>query len=394
MLRVLACSIVVMAVALGVRQCLGLFLVPMTAAEVIGRQGFSLGIALQNLAWGASGPFAGWLADRYGARPVVSVCAVLLAAGIGLMALAPSSESSVFVAGLLSGVGLTGTTFTVLFGAIARAHAPADRARAIAWASALGSLGQVVLVPLAQWAIQAWGWRPALWGLCALALVALPAALCLKRESGAPAGALTLAGASLSSACRDRAYVLVAIGFAACGVQLIFIGTHLPAYLVECGLSAADGAWALALVGLFNVIGTVALGRLASRHDPLALLAGVYALRTAAIVIFVSLPPSSLSAAVFAAAMGLLWLGVGPVMTQFLGARFGVAHLSALFGLMYFSHQIGSFFGAWAGAALHDLTASYRAAWWGCVLIGLMAVALTLAARTPSPGQGLRLRAA
>lgn len=164
-------------------------------------------------------------------------------------------------------------------------------------------------MPLAQWAIQALGWRPALWELCALALVALPAALCLKRESGASAGALTLGGASLSSACRHRAYVLVAIGFAACGVQLIFIGTHLPSYLVECGLSAADGAWALDLVGLFNVIGRVALVRLVSRHDPLPLLAAVYALRTAATVIFVSLPPSSLSSAVFAAAMGSVVVG-------------------------------------------------------------------------------------
>lgn len=253
--RVLACSIVVMAVALRVRHCLGLFPVPMTAAEVIGRQGFSLGIAPQNLGWGASGPFVGWLADRHSARPVVSECAVLLA-----------------------------------------------------------------------------------------------------------------------------------IGFAACGVQLIFIGTHLPAYLVECGLTAADGAWALALVGLFNVIGTVGgVGALGFAARPIGAPGAGLRLADGSHRDLRELAAQQPIGRCVRRGHGSVVVGCRARATQFLGARFGAAHLSALFGLMYFSHQIGSFFGPWAGAALRDLTATYRLAWWGCVPIGLLAVSLTPAARAPYP---------
>jgi predicted MFS family arabinose efflux permease len=277
----------------------------------------------------------------------------------------------------------------VLFGAIAKACGDAaSRARALTLATAVGSMGQVLVVPLAQALLAELGWRSALWCLAAVAALALPMALGLKvPTAGGPQATAAQVGVPLARAWRDRAYVLVALGFTACGVQLVFIATHLPAYLIGCGLSAGDGALSLALVGLFNVAGTYVLGRLAVRIAPTVLLAGVYGLRTLAIVAFISLPPTPLSAAVFASAMGLLWLGVGPVMTHLLATLYGLRHLSALFGGMYFTHQVGSFLGAWAGGALFESTGGYTVAWWLCVAVGAAAVVLTLAAgRGPTHG--------
>ena len=218
-----------------------------------------------------------------------------------------------FGAGVLAGVGLTGTTFTVLFGAIARAYPSAGRARALAIGAALGSVGQVVIVPIAQELVNALGWHGALWGLVAIAALTMPCALGLGRPTQVSGTApAPLPGSTLGAAVRDRKYVLVAAGFFACGLQLVFIGTHLAAYLLGCGLTPRDGVLALSLIGLFNVVGTFMLGRLAERIDPSYLLAGVYAARTIFIVAFVLTPISVVSVMLFSAAMGLLWSGWAP----------------------------------------------------------------------------------
>ena len=376
--RVLVFASVVMALALGVRQSLSLFLAPMTLVGPLGRESFSLGIGIQNLVWGLSGPLAGWLADRFGTKPVVVGCATAFTAGIAMMALSSTAVGFMFGAGLLAGVGLTGTTFTVPFGAIARAYPGVARARALAIGAALGSVGQVVIVPVAQALVSSLGWHQALWGLVAVAALTIPCAFGLGIPAyGSEAPAATVAGSSLSSAVRDRKYLLVAAGFFACGLQLVFIGTHLAAYLLGCGLTARDGVLALSLIGLFNVAGTFLLGRLAAKIDPSHLLAGVYAVRTVFIVAFVLTPISVTTVMVFSSAMGLLWLGVGPVMTQLLAIRFGMRHLAALFGGMYLVHQIGSFVGAWIGGRIYEQTGSYSEAWLLCVVVGLVAVVLT-----------------
>jgi predicted MFS family arabinose efflux permease len=376
--RVLVFASVVMALALGVRQSLSLFLAPMTLVGPLGRESFSLGIGIQNLVWGLSGPLAGWLADRYGTKPVVLGCATAFTAGIAMMALSSTAVGFMFGAGLLAGIGLTGTTFTVLFGAIARAYPGAARARALAIGAALGSVGQVVIVPLAQALVSALGWHQALWGLVGIAALTMPCALGLGGPTQPSVGAApALAGSGLSSALRDRKYLLVAAGFFACGLQLVFIGTHLAAYLLGCGLTARDGVLALSLIGLFNVAGTFLLGRLAAKIDPSYLLAGVYAARTLFMIAFVLTPISITTVMVFSSAMGLLWLGVGPVMTQLLAIRFGTRHLAALFGGMYLIHQIGSFVGAWIGGRIYEHTGSYSQAWLLCAVVGVIAVVLT-----------------
>ena len=376
--RVLVFASVVMALALGVRQSLSLFLAPMTLLGPLGRETFSLGIGIQNLVWGLSGPLAGWMADRYGTRPVVLGCAMAFTAGIAMMALSDMAVGFMFGAGLLAGVGLTGTTFTVLFGAIARAYTGAGRARALAIGAALGSVGQVIVVPVAQGLMNALGWHEALWGLVAIAALTVPCALGLGKPTQAAGSAPTpLAGATLGAATHDRKYVLVAAGFFACGLQLVFIGTHLAAYLLGCGLTARDGVLALSLIGLFNVVGTFLLGRLAERIDPSYVLAGVYAARTVFIIAFVLTPISITTVMLFSSSMGLLWLGVGPVMTQLLALRFGTRHLAALFGGMYLVHQFGSFVGAWIGGRIYEQTGSYSQAWLLCGVAGLVAVIVT-----------------
>lgn len=378
--QILLCASVVMALALGVRQSLSLFLVPMTSDGVIGREGFSFGLGLQNLIWGLSGPVAGWYADRHGTRLVVFVCSVAFTLGICAMALAGSVYGVVFGAGLLAGVGLTGTTFTVLFGAIAHAYPAERRARALAIGAALGSVGQVVLVPVAQLLVDQHGWHAGLWSLAAISALAIP----ITRGFSGHASPVAVNdsrphGAGLRAAITDRKYQLVALGFFSCGLQLVFVGTHLAAYLVGCGLTASDGVLALALIGLFNIAGTFSLGKLAGKFEPSHVLAAVYAARTLFMVAFLLLPISPLSTMVFASAMGLLWLGVGPVMTQLLALRFGVQHVAALFGGMYLVHQLGSFVGAWLGGRIFAETGSYNQAWLLCIIAGALAAGVTVA---------------
>jgi predicted MFS family arabinose efflux permease len=393
-LQTLLCASLVMALALGVRQSLSLFLVPMTTDGVIGREGFSFGLGVQNLVWGLSGPLAGWYADRHGTRIVVFACSVAFTLGICAMALAGSVFGVVFGAGLLAGVGLTGTTFTVLFGAIAHAYPAERRARALAIGAAVGSVGQVVLVPIAQHVVNAFGWHTGLWALVGISALAIPVAMGFAGQptQTAPSEARPR-GADLGAAIKDRKYQLVALGFFSCGLQLVFVGTHLAAYLVGCGLSASDGVLALSLIGLFNVAGTFALGKLAGKYEPSHVLAAVYAARTLFMVAFLLLPLSRLSTMVFASAMGLLWLGVGPVMTQLLALRFGVRHVAALFGGMYLIHQVGSFLGAWMGGRIFAETGSYSEAWIMCIVAGAVAVGVTVASGTgpwkPKPARSL-----
>jgi predicted MFS family arabinose efflux permease len=388
-LIVLLAGSAVLALSMGLRQSLGLFLPPMAADAAVTATAFGLAMAVQNLVWGVAQPAIGAAADRWGPRPVITAAALVYAAGLLTMAAAPDAAFGLQAGGgWLVGLGVAGTAFGVVLGAVVRATPPERRSWALGMVSAAGSLGTLVLAPVAQAMLEAWGWRGAALAFAAIACAMIPLAGALgTRVGAAPPAAGTPAAtarAALAEAFADRGFQALAIAFFACGFQLVFIGTHLPKYLAICGLPPAVGAWALALIGLFNAAGSLAAGWLGQRFDQAKLLAGIYALRTAAIAVFVLTPVSPASTLLFAAAMGTLWLSVAPLVSGLIAGRFGLAHFNLLFGVVYLSHQLGSFAGAWAGGAILDATGSYMAAWWLLVAVGAAAALL----QWPWSGQG------
>lgn len=372
----LACVAAILALSMGLRQSLGLFLPPMAEQAGTTAASFGFAMAVQNLVWGLAQPAVGAAADRWGARPVMALAAALYAAGLLVMAAAGETAwGAALGGGWLVGLGIAGTAFGVALGAAARAVPPERRAWALGVVSAAGSLGTLLLAPLAQWALDAVGWRAAFLLFAGFAAAMAVLALWVRTPSpAAPApGAGGGAGEVLGAALRDARFAALGLAFFACGFQLVFVATYLPKYLVTCGLPPAVGAWSLALVGLFNAGGSLAAGWLAQRHDPARLLAAVYLLRTLAIAAFAALPVSPASALVFAAAMGTLWLSVAPLVSAAIAGRFGLANFNLLFGVVYLSHQLGSFAGAWLGGALIDATGSFLPAWWTLVAVGAAA---------------------
>src|SRR5215470_17965796 len=379
MLVLLLLSGVIISLCVGLRQSLGLFMRPMTLELGISAATFGFSIALQNIVWGLSQPFVGAAADRYGPRPVLIVTALLYAAGLLLMIFSKSIPAGLELAGFLAGIGTAGTGFGVLIGTVSRATPPERRTQTVGLVAAVGSLGTMVLAPLGQWLINGFGWRAGLVVFAAIAasmaLLSLPI-----RELGEKNPADHRAGQSLGAAVREaldhRGYVFMTLAFFACGFQLVFITTHLPAYLALCGVAPGVGGTALALIGLFNAIGTYAFGLLGSRYSQKHLLALIYLLRTLFIVIFLIVPVSAASTLVFAAAMGFLWLGVVPLVTGIIGRVFGVTHFNTLYGIVFLSHQVGSFFGAWMGGIVLDRFGNYNVAWGALIAVGVTAFML------------------
>jgi predicted MFS family arabinose efflux permease len=371
----------ILALSMGLRQSLGLFLPPMAADAGVSATAFGLAMALQNLVWGLAQPAIGAAADRLGARPVLFVAALVYAAGLLLAALAPDATLGLLLgAGVLVGLGVAGSAFGVVLGLVARATPPERRSWALGLVSAAGSLGTMVLAPVGQALLEGFGWRGALLAFAGVALAMGVVALAIGRAGDAPAAAEFAGGQTTEAALREalahRGFLCLTLAFFACGFQLVFIGTHLPKYLAICGLPPALGAWALALIGLFNAAGSLAAGWLGQRYDKSKLLAGIYALRTLAIVAYLLTPVSPTSTLIFAAAMGTLWLSVAPLVSGLIGGMFGLRHFNLLFGVVYLSHQLGSFAGAWAGGAILDATGSYLPAWWLLVGVGALAVLL------------------
>jgi predicted MFS family arabinose efflux permease len=363
---------------MGLRQSLGLFMRPMTVELGISASTFGFFIALQNIVWGVSQPFVGALADRHGARPVLVGTALLYAAGLALMVVSHAIPGGLALAGLLAGIGTAGTGFGVLIGTVSRATPPEKRSQTVGLVAAAGSLGTIAIAPLGQGLIDGFGWHVA---LLAFALIAASMALLSLaiREPAAPAGGasanLDIRGA-VRQALGHRGYVYMMLAFFACGFQLVFITTHLPAYLQICGVAPGVAASALALIGLFNTIGTYTFGWLGARYSQKHLLALIYLLRTLFIAAFLLLPVTATSTLVFASAMGLLWLGVAPLVTGIIGRVFGLAHFNTLYGVVFLSHQLGSFFGAWMGGLVFDRMGNYDFAWGALIAIGLAAFTL------------------
>jgi MFS family permease len=376
---VLVCGGLILTLGFGIRHGFGLFLYPMTSDLHWNRETFSLAFAVQNLVWGLGQPFAGMIADKYGSGRVVAGAALLYVAGLLLMAHPGAPWQFVLSAGVLVGLGLTGVSFSVVNGVLGRAFPPEKRSMVFGIAGAAGSFGQFALLPLTQGLLTHLGWYGALVTLSCIGLLMVPlaAGLVEKRVTRAHARAQS-AGEAMGEALSHRGYVLLTIGFFVCGFQLVFIGVHLPAYLADHGLPPHVAVTALALIGLFNIVGTYTTGWLGSRMPKRLILSFIYFSRAVVIALFVFLPLSATSVYLFAIALGLLWLSTVPPTNGIVAQVFGVRYLAMLSGFTFFSHQMGSFLGAWLGGKVYDSTGSYDVVWYLSIALGVLAGLINL----------------
>ena len=368
----------IISLAMGMRQSMGLFLGPVTADLGITAATFSFSLALQNIVWGVAQPFVGALGDRYGARPVIFGTALIYGAGL-LVMMAATGPLALHVSGFLIGVGIAGTAFGLLIGVVAKASPPEKRSQRVGLVAAAGSIGTAFIAPLGQWLSSGYGWKAAIAGFAVIAGVAALLSLFVKEELAAdavPAAQPQRLGDALHEAWRHRGFMQMTAAYFACGFQLIFITTHLPKYLELCGVAPGVGATALGLIGFFNTIGTYMFGLLGARYSQKKLLAIIYGLRTVFICLFIAVPVSATTTLIFAAAMGFLWLGVAPLISGLIGRIFGFAHFNTIYGAAFFSHQVGSFAGAWMGGVVFTLTGNYAIAWTALIAIGLTAFLL------------------
>ncbi|WDZ97280.1 MFS transporter [Herbaspirillum sp. WKF16] len=380
---IIAAGAVVMSMALGSRQTFGLFISPLSYDYGLPVTLIAFAIALHNLVWGFAQPLAGAATDRWGPAPVVAFGALAYGVGLAMTALASSGWMLALGMGVFIGVGISCTSFGVVLTAVGRNVAPQRRSMALGLASAGGSLGQVLMVPLVQGMRSSAGITVALLALAALVAATAPLGLALgRRAPSGVAGAADDAGlgfslrAVVAQACRHRGYRLLTAGFFACGFQLAFIATHLPGYLELCHMPMGLAATALALIGLFNMAGSWTCGWLGGRFRQQHVLGWLYLVRSAAIGLFFVLPKSELSVTLFAAVMGLTWLGTVPLTSGLVARIFGTRHMGTLFGVCFLSHQLGSFLGAWLGGLALDLTGSYTLLWGATFVAGVMAALL------------------
>ncbi len=385
--QVLICGAAIVTLSMGVRHGFGLWLGPLTQTRGWTRETFSFALAIQNLSWGVTGIFAGMLADRLGALRVIVGGSVLYALGLLGMAYADTPLAFWACTGLLIGMAQAGTTYAVVYGVIGRNVSAEKRSWAMGVAAAAGSFGQFLMVPTEGFLISQFGWQQALMGLAMAALLMAPLAWGL-REPGFSGGATPQRQQSIGQALKEAfkypSFQLLMAGYFVCGFQVVFIGVHLPSYLRDKGLSPQVASYALALIGLFNVFGTYAAGVLGQRLPKKNILAFIYLARAVVISVFLLAPLSPMSVYVFASVMGLLWLSTVPPTNAAVAQIFGVAHLSMLSGFVFFSHQIGSFLGAWLGGYLYDRSGSYDIVWYIAIALGFFGALINLPVRETS----------
>jgi MFS family permease len=383
---ILVCGCVIAMVSFGPRSSLGLFLTPLSNTQGWGRDVFALALAIQNILWGLGQPFAGAIADRFGSVRVMGLGAVLYGLGLALMAHATTPGMLDLTAGVLIGFGLSGCSFNIVISAFGKLMPEAWRSLSFGAGTAAGSFGQFLFSPLAVSLNDAFGWQTTLAIFGASLLIIIPLSLALATP---PAEAQPLPGAShaaqkqslrhaLTEAFGHRSYVLLVLGFFTCGFQLAFITVHLPAYLIDRGLSAWVGGWTLAVIGLFNIIGSVASGWLGNRMPKRYILVANYFARAIAVTAFILLPATPANTLVFGAVMGLLWLSTVPPTSGLVALMFGTRWLAMLFGFAFFSHQVGGFLGVWLGGYLFERTGSYDLVWWLSVVFGVLSGIINL----------------
>ena len=383
----LFCGGVLVTLSLGLRQGFGLFLRPMTLDLNLGREVFALAIATQNMVWGLTSPVFGGMADKYGARKVIAGGALLYAAGLAFMGIA-TSGTDIMVGQVLIGMGLGSAGVSVVLGVVGRAAPPEKRSMALGIVTAGGSFGQFFLVAVSQNLIDALGWSMTLMtlaGIAAIGMTAFSVGLRSPEGAGEDPGVEQSLGGALGQALTHRSFLLLTAGFFVCGFQVVFIATHLPAFLQDKGFIPEIASWSLALVGLFNIFGSLAAGWIGGKAKKSLSLGWFYLIRSAIIAAFILAPVSPLSALFFGAAVGVFWLGTIPLTSGLIVTFFGARYLGMLYGVVFISHQVGSFLGAWYGGYLYDTTGSYETMWWLTVIAGGVAAALHWMIREEHP---------
>jgi MFS family permease len=373
---VLIAGAAVLFLSLGIRQSYGLFLKPVSDMLGGGRATFAFAIAVQVVMWGVAQPLLGPVADRVGVGRIVAAGGLLIAAGTAMVAWAGGQVALIAGLGILVGTGVGCASFAMVLAAVARRYPAEKRTLAFGICTAVGSFGMFAMVPIGQILQARFDWDGALLVMAVLALAILPLAWPLAGRPAALSGGGQSLGQALQQALGHRGFWLLCSGYFVCGFHVTFIATHLPAYLVDRTLSFATAAWALSLIGLFNVAGSLLAGVLGQRFRKKYLLSLIYAARAVVILAFIMLPLSAASAYVFAAVIGILWLSTVPLTTGLVGQIFGVRYLGTIGGLVFLSHQLGSFAGVWLGGYLFDATGSYDLVWWLSIALGLVAAIL------------------
>lgn len=379
-LLVISAGCLIAMIGFGIRSVFGLFLEPMTLTYGWSRETFAIALAIQNLVWGIGVPVAGAMADRYGPTRVLSFGALLYSLGVWGMATTDTSLGLHLFAGVVTGLGVAFAAFSIALAAMARVVGPERRTLVLGLGTAAGSLGQVLFSPLGQQFINAFGWSAALLILAATALLIIPLALVLpgsNTHTGEPRFDQSL-GEALREAAGHRGFVLLTSGFFVCGFHVAFITVHFPSYVKDLGLSPEVGAYALALIGLFNIVGSFLSGAAGMRWSKKSGLAFIYFSRAIVITAMLLAPKTELTIYLFAAVMGILWLSTVPLTSGIVAQVFGVRYMATLFGIVFFSHQLGSFIGVWLGGRLYDTTGTYNAVWWTGVALGLLAAVIHL----------------
>ncbi len=387
---VIVCGCLIAMITYGVRTSFGLFTEPLSQSNGWGREVFALSIAIQNLLWGLAQPAAGAFADRFGSMRVLAAGGVVYAVGVGLMSVSGTPITMQLTGGVLVGLGLAGASFTIVIAALGRLVPGERRSWAMGLATAAGSFGQFVFAPLGQSFISAYGWQTALLFLAACTVAVPVLALALRGDHGNVSSTNEPelpARDAIRAAFGHGSYLLLVAGFFVCGFHVAFITTHLPAYLSDAAAQAHPhgmhgagvaklGAWALAIIGLANIVGSYTSGLLGDRYSKRKMLSGIYLARGAVIAVFVTLSPTTPVVIAFAALMGVLWLSTVPLTSGLVAVIFGTRHLGALFGFVFLSHQVGAFLGVWLGGVAYEMTGSYDLIWWTSIALAIIAAAL------------------
>ena len=398
---VLVCASVILLVGNGIRASFGLLLVPMTTDLGWSRESFSLALAIQNFVWGAAQPFAGAFADKFGDRRVIAVSVGLYAVGLFLIAFTSDPLDFAVNGGMLIGIAMSGTGIPIMLSVVGRSVPESRRSLFLGLAGSAGALGQATVVQGVQFLVTSggWGWALLMLSVATAALIPLSAAFAgrLRRQLDSAAGSTAphAPGASpleeqsmaraIRSAGRNDGFWYLSGGFLVCGFHVIFIQTHLPAFIEDAGLSPNLAAVSISVIAIGNIIGSIIAGLLGERYRKRTVLSGIYFGRAVVITVFVLSPVSEVSVLVFSFTIGLMWLSTVPLTTALVAQLFGIRYLATLFGLVFFGHQVGSFLGAWLGGYVYDATGSYDIVWWIAIALGLVAAVLHWPIREPRP---------
>ena len=378
---VVLCGCLIAMISFGPRSSLGFFLAPIGQANHWGRDIFSMALAIQNLLWGLGQPLAGAMADKYGTNKVIAIGAIFYAAGIALMSYSTTPLMLDLTAGVLVGFGLSGCAFNIVLGGFGKLLPESWRSLAFGAGTGAGSFGQFLFSPLGVALLDAYGWQTALtiFACVLLLIIPLSVALATPRNAGsAPAVPAQSIRAALIEAFGHRSYVLLVIGFFTCGFQLAFVTVHLPSYLIDRGLSAQVGGWTLAVIGLFNIVGSLTSGWLGNRMPKRYILSTIYFARACSIVMFILMPTSTVGTLIFGAITGLLWLSTVPPTSGLVALMFGTRWMTMLFGFAFFSHQVGGFLGVLLGGFVFERWGSYDPVWWLSVFFGVLSALINL----------------